>query len=68
MPVPTRFLGALLALLSLAPAVRASEILHPAVPGDEPIVTPVSCADGVTAALLSVAADCLAPKKAANHG
>ena len=65
MLVPARFLGALLALLSLAPAARAGEIAPPLRPGDEPMVTPVSCADGVTAAQLSVAPDCPAPIRVA---
>ena len=55
MPVPVRFLGTLLALLSLTPAARAGYTPPPARAGDDPIIVPVSCADGVTAAQLSMA-------------
>ena len=55
MPVPARFLGTLLALLSLTPAARAGYIPPPARAGEDHIIAPVSCADGVTAAQLTMA-------------
>ncbi len=61
MPVPTRWLGALLTLLSLAPAARAGEVPPAARSAEDSIVIPVGCADGITAAQLSLTgtSDCL---------
>ena len=54
MCIPNRWLGALLALLSLAPAARAGEAPPAARSADDTMVIPVGCADGVTAAQLSL--------------
>ena len=62
MSIPTRWLGALLTLISLAPAARAGEAPPAPRSTEDSIVLPVGCADGVTAAQLSVAPDCLAPR------
>lgn len=63
MPVPTRWLGALLTLLSLAPVARAGEVAPATRSAEDSIVIPVGCADGITAAQLSLTGthDCLAP-------
>lgn len=57
MPVPIRFLGPLVALLSLAPAARAECSSVPTPSHEGPVAAPVSYADGITAAQLSMADD-----------
>lgn len=54
MSIPTRWIGALLTLLSLAPAARAGETPPATRPADDTFAVPVGCADGVTAAQLSL--------------